>query len=509
MKRARPKVGRRPVVLQGRQRCRHVPELHSPPQVSDTLPRKAHDLRHVAVERPCVARRDNQVHRDRVAVHRTVASEEECAIGEDDGFERSIDRDDGGVEQKMPAQSHRVWDAAPLVLVGEREAGHAVDLRHRHADEEVCFMEQAGRQRQPVPTTADVERDVFGRLLAQVADADAELLRQPIHSMPGEGLRCLPDAVPAIGLDNPHVPGPFEDTFHARADDVWRCGDAGFVIRIGEVRFDGDARRARDARQNARFIERGLHRALKIDATLDAKDPALFQLNPRHAPQKRHPRIHDSETARVDSARASRRSVPPATAVVRCRGPVPAGASMRILLCSDGFLPARSFGGIAYSSFHLSKALLKAGAAVKVVTTDRNGSDRLQIATDCWNEYDGLPVWYARTLAGPFLVAPSLRRVLRNELPTVDCVINSGTLWTYTGLLGWRNARRFVKPSVTYVRGLLYPRALQFKPRRKRIAWYLWGRRVLRDSSVIVALNESERQDILRMGVKTRIDVIP
>lgn len=182
---------------------------------------------------------------------------------------------------------------------------------------------------------------------------------------------------------------------------------------------------------------------------------------------------------------------------------------MKILVCSDGFLPAYGFGGVPYSTFHLSKALVSGGASVKVLTTDRNGRQRLNVATDRWTEYDGIPVWYARTAPGPLLFARSTRRVLREELPAVDCVIDSATLWTDVGLAAWRAERRIGKPSITYVRGLLDPWALAFRPWRKRLAWFLWSKRMLDDASAIVALSEAERRDIANMGVSSRIHVIP
>jgi glycosyltransferase involved in cell wall biosynthesis len=187
----------------------------------------------------------------------------------------------------------------------------------------------------------------------------------------------------------------------------------------------------------------------------------------------------------------------------------PSGRPIRILVCSTGFLPADAFGGPPHTTFNLCKALMKAGACLKVVTTDRNGSERLDTATDCWTSFDGVPVWYGRTAPGPFLFARSAQQVIRHEMRTADCVINSGTLWSHSGLEAWRAARRLGKPAITYVRGLLDPWARQHKPWRKRFYWHLCGKRILRDSSVIVALNETERRTLLALDVTTRIQVIP
>jgi glycosyltransferase involved in cell wall biosynthesis len=107
------------------------------------------------------------------------------------------------------------------------------------------------------------------------------------------------------------------------------------------------------------------------------------------------------------------------------------------------------------------------------------------------------------------MYSPSGARVIAEWMPRVDCVINSGTLWFHLGFASWRAATRHRTPSLTYVRGLLDPWAFNFKPVRKRVYWRLVGKRILRDSTVVVALNESERQAIRALDVSTRIEVVP
>ena len=182
---------------------------------------------------------------------------------------------------------------------------------------------------------------------------------------------------------------------------------------------------------------------------------------------------------------------------------------LAILCCSPAFLPAESHGGLPYSTYYLCKALIRAGADVRVVTTDRNGAARLNVAKDCWTSYGGVPVWYARTARGPFLYAASAPAAIAATMPQVDCVINSGTLWVHSGWLAWRYARRYRKPSLTYLRGLLDPWAFQFKGFRKQAHWRLIGRRILEDSAAIVALSEAEYQTLRALNLRTRIEVIP
>jgi glycosyltransferase involved in cell wall biosynthesis len=162
-----------------------------------------------------------------------------------------------------------------------------------------------------------------------------------------------------------------------------------------------------------------------------------------------------------------------------------------------------------FSTFNLCSGLIRAGADLRVVTTDCNGATRLDVPTDCWTAYDGIPVWYAKSRGGPLLYAPSATKAVSEWMPQADCVIDSGTLWSHLGFVSWRAARKQRTPSLTYVRGLLDPWAFNYKPVRKRVYWHLVGKRILRDTTAIVALSESEKQVIRALNVANRIEVIP
>jgi poly(glycerol-phosphate) alpha-glucosyltransferase len=153
--------------------------------------------------------------------------------------------------------------------------------------------------------------------------------------------------------------------------------------------------------------------------------------------------------------------------------------------------------------------MMRAGADVRVITTDRNGDRRLDVSTDRWTTYKDIRVWYAKTTDGPFLFGRSTAAAFAESLPRVDCVISSGTLWVHSGWLAWRGAKRHGKPSLNYPRGLLDAWAYGHKAFRKRVYWHAVGKRILRDSAVVVALNEHERQRLRQMNVTSRIEVIP
>jgi glycosyltransferase involved in cell wall biosynthesis len=183
-------------------------------------------------------------------------------------------------------------------------------------------------------------------------------------------------------------------------------------------------------------------------------------------------------------------------------------STLKLIVCCDAFLPADQEGGPPFSTFNLCHALGEAGAEVRVVTTDRNGTGRLDVPTDRWTTYEAIPVWYARSLGGPYYPAPSARHVL-GSARDAGCLLASGTLWTHLGLLGWRACRRFGTPGIVLPRGLLDPWALNYKAGRKRLYWSLIGRRIVADAAAVVGLTEHERATIQATGAAGRVEVIP
>ncbi len=182
---------------------------------------------------------------------------------------------------------------------------------------------------------------------------------------------------------------------------------------------------------------------------------------------------------------------------------------MNILVISSAFLPAEAHGGVPFSTFYLSRELVRLGNNVKVITSDRNGESRLEIPGDRWSEYQGIPVVYCKTLPGPYLFAPAMPRFMKEAVRGSDIIISSATLWNHAGWLADGMAHRLKLLHVVYTRGLLDPWAFKFKKYRKQLFWSLQGKRILDRATRIVALNESEKQSIRQLNSHTPIEVIP
>ena len=73
----------------------------------------------------------------------------------------AVDGEDRGVEHVVVVQAQGIGDEAPLVLHGQADPGHAVDLGHRHGDERVHpVREQGGERNRFLPSRVlDGKRD--------------------------------------------------------------------------------------------------------------------------------------------------------------------------------------------------------------------------------------------------------------------------------------------------------------------------------------------------------------
>lgn len=182
---------------------------------------------------------------------------------------------------------------------------------------------------------------------------------------------------------------------------------------------------------------------------------------------------------------------------------------MNLTLATNSCVPADKEGGPAYATFHLARALKDEGATVRIVTTDRNGTDRLAVPVDTWTDCGGVPVFYARTWPGAWIYSTSFGPALREALRGGDACIMPGIFWNYTGLAAWRECRRAGVPYLTIPHGLLSPWALKHKGIKKALYWRLVARRLVAGSSAFMASAEQERIDARQAGLDLPVHVVP
>lgn len=182
---------------------------------------------------------------------------------------------------------------------------------------------------------------------------------------------------------------------------------------------------------------------------------------------------------------------------------------MKLTLTTNSCVPADREGGPSYATYYLARALQREGCDVQIVTTDRNGSDRLRVRLDTWQEVGGVPVYYAKTSPGAWMYSTTYAAAAREALQDSDACIMPGIFWNYTGLVAWRACRRLDVPYFTIPHGLLSPWALRHKWLKKAVYWQLIARRIVLGSTALLASAEQERLDGQRAGLRLPMYVVP
>jgi glycosyltransferase involved in cell wall biosynthesis len=184
-------------------------------------------------------------------------------------------------------------------------------------------------------------------------------------------------------------------------------------------------------------------------------------------------------------------------------------ADLSVVLIANSYFPADEEGGPPFSNKELASSLVRAGVQVRVVTTNRNGSRRLDVPTNQWVSVDNLPVYYAATARGSWLRSRAFSSAASRAIRSADVCVLSATFWSYTGLAAWLACRRYKVPYVTYARGFLSPWALEQKSLKKAFYWRLIARRIVNGSRALVALADQEARDYARLRLTPPVTVIP
>lgn len=158
---------------------------------------------------------------------------------------------------------------------------------------------------------------------------------------------------------------------------------------------------------------------------------------------------------------------------------------MRIFLAGTSF--RRSYGGPAVSVPRLAAALGDAGADVELWSADGSAPEQTS----------------ARPMLQPGTdVAERIRRFAPD-------VVHDNGLWRYHNHTLTVISKRLAIPRVVSTRGMLEPWALRHKMWKKRLAWYLYQGRDLRDAAVHHATSEQEAANLRRLNLGVPIDVVP
>jgi len=184
------------------------------------------------------------------------------------------------------------------------------------------------------------------------------------------------------------------------------------------------------------------------------------------------------------------------------------GKKLRLLNIVGSFLPAYGMGGPAQTTYHLCKAIIRAGHDVLVLTTDIDQKGRLDVPKGL-TEWEGVPVRYCKLQRLPIPYhSTELILQLRSMIMQFDIVLINSS-WTSYGALSGFECRSNLVPYVMYAHGSYAPERLKRSQLKKKIWWRLFDRSLYNHADAVVGLTEMEREQIRGMGIKTPVRIIP
>ncbi len=168
---------------------------------------------------------------------------------------------------------------------------------------------------------------------------------------------------------------------------------------------------------------------------------------------------------------------------------------MRVLFVTVCYPPAFRGGGSVRAAGTLARGLVRAGAEVRVLTTDAFLTPDERPPRE--REEDGVsvttlfvPAWLGRR-ANRYGLAPGLRRALRQETERADICLAQG-VWTWPLTFVQAACRRHGLPYVLFPHGSLEARSLSEKAFTKRLYLQLVESRTLRGAAATLFSSEME-----------------
>lgn len=193
---------------------------------------------------------------------------------------------------------------------------------------------------------------------------------------------------------------------------------------------------------------------------------------------------------------------------------------MRLLFVTPYYKPAYVYGGPVRSIPSLCEALAQDGCEVSVYTTNAAGADaELDVPTASPVDVDGVDVTYfeQRSLGTGlffsshrtnFFYAPELRRRCRDRIEQFDLAYIY-SMWYYTSLAAGAECREASVPYVASPRTGLMKWPMQKGALKKKLYYYLFGKRHLEGAAAVHYTTMVERQESEDLGFSAPGLVVP
>lgn len=166
------------------------------------------------------------------------------------------------------------------------------------------------------------------------------------------------------------------------------------------------------------------------------------------------------------------------------------------------------YGGTSKVFTDLIQGLSDLDVAVDIVTTNANGSGKLEVSLQRWIKQKNYRIQYFPCYHNyDFVISASLINWLLNNIQQYDLVHTNTLFSVLMSLVHWICDRRKI-PYVMTPHGMLDPWALSYKAWKKRIYYHWFEKPSLQRASAIHVLNRLEAHHVNALGFEQAV-VIP
>ena len=187
---------------------------------------------------------------------------------------------------------------------------------------------------------------------------------------------------------------------------------------------------------------------------------------------------------------------------------------MNILQVVPFFPPAWRYGGLVTAPYELCQGLVRKGHSVTVYTTDSLGyHSRVHSINGDPVILDGMRVYYFKNLSKwlaerhHIQFTPSLIKVAREDVKGFD-IIHLHSLRDFHNIVVHHYASKYGIPYVLQAHGCL--ETFYQKGIKNKIFTTIWGNRIARHASRLIALSDKEIKQYENMGInKEKVNIVP
>lgn len=180
---------------------------------------------------------------------------------------------------------------------------------------------------------------------------------------------------------------------------------------------------------------------------------------------------------------------------------------MRVLHLTKAYAPAEFPTGTP-QVHSLVRELRAGGVDVRVVTTNGNGANTLDVAAGQWTQHETVPVYYGRRIPRTVDLSWDTWRTFEREAAAADLIHVRG-MFSWINLAAAAAGRRRGVPVVVSPRGMLNPGALAFSRWKKASYFRFGGTRALEEAAGFHVTSDEERAHVHALLPGALIGVVP